>query len=314
VRVRALLCGGPELAEAGAILGLALVSDPARAEIALIDLRDPTGLERAAALPRDLRRVVVLDDGHATLAGAFGVPSQVIARSCEPALLGPLIASLLPSSRRRATRSVMFTTVRGGSGRTLLAANMARRLVPSRSTLCLDVTADGTLAWWLGATPTSWTDLEGLADELTAEHLGVIATDSAPGLRIVGGPPRSPSSRLAQAALRSALDLSEMVLIDAPPIADERTLQLCGLVDRVIVTTYDDPVSIAALSAAEVPADAWIVTSQSTATAIAGREVFRSLPRADGAIAAAAMRSETIRGPLGAAYDELAELLAVDAE
>jgi hypothetical protein len=105
-----------------------------------------------------------------------------------------------------------------------------------------------------------------------------------------------------------------MVLIDAPPLADERTTLLAGAVDRVLVTTYDDPVSVAAMSAADVPAEAWIIVSQSAATAIAGRDVFRALPRAADAIAAAAIRSAAIGGPLGRAYDELADLLAIDAE
>ncbi|HEY7624263.1 MAG TPA: hypothetical protein VIA63_04490 [Candidatus Limnocylindria bacterium] len=314
MRVRAVVCGGREIADAAAVLGVTVVVDPSEAELALVDLRDPDGVARAAILPPDLRRVAVVGEPHVTLAGALGVRPDSIARSCEPALLGPLIAAVLPSSRRRATRSILFTTVRGGTGRTLLASNLARRLASGRSTVVLDLSADGTLAWWLGATPTSWADLESLVDELSAEHLGVVATDAVPGLRVVGGPPRAPSARLAHAALKSALDLAEMVLIDAPPLADERTTLLAGAVDRVLVTTYDDPVSVAAMSAADVPAEAWIIVSQSAATAIAGRDVFRALPRAADAIAAAAMRAAAIGGPLGRAYDELADLLAIDAE
>jgi hypothetical protein len=41
--------------------------------------------------------------------------------------------------------------------------------------------------------------------------------------------------------------------------------------------------------------------------------VFRALPRADGAIAAAASRPTAVGGVLGKAYDGLAEIIAIDA-
>ena len=179
--------------------------------------------------------------------------------------------------------------------------------------MCLDLTGDGTLSWWLGVTAAGWADLEDLADELTAEHLGVVATEAAPGLRVVGGPPYGPSIRLAQSAFRAALELSEIVLIDAPILADERTRRLIGSVDRVIVMSYDDPISIAALASADVPEGAWVIASQSLATSIAGREVFRALPRAESAIAAATTRPSALDGVLGRAYDELAEVVGIDA-
>src|SRR5207248_1969110 len=134
----------------------------------------------------------------------------------------------LPPSRRRATRSVLITSVRGGSGCSLLAANLCRRLAPVRSTLGLDTSGGVGLSWWLGATAGGWHDLEDLADELTAEHL-------------------------------------------------------------------------------------WVIASQSQANAIGGHEVFRALPRAEHEVAAAASGPRAVGGRLGAAYDELAELLVIDA-
>src|SRR4029077_4567393 len=177
------------------------------------------GLAQAARLPPELPRVVILADEHVAFAGALGVPTRSVARSCEPAVLGPLIAATLPPARRSSTRSIMVTAARGGTGRSLLVANLARRLAPPprpppphRATLCLDLTADGTLSWWLGVTSGGWSELEDLTDELTAEHLGVVAMEAAPGLRLVGGPPFAPSARLAQSAFRAALELSEIVL------------------------------------------------------------------------------------------------------
>jgi hypothetical protein len=310
--VRVALYGGAELASAAEILGLITV-EPARADLAVVDLRDADALSLASTLAPDLPRVVVLADDQVALAGALGIPGRSVARSCEAAVLGPLIAATLPPAKRRSTRSILVTAVRGGAGRSLLVANLARRLASLRGTLCLDLTGDGTLSWWLGATTASWSDLEDLADELNAEHLGVVATEPAPGLRVVGGPPYAPSVRLTQSAFRAALELSEIVFVDAPALADERTRRLVGSVDRVIVMSYDDPISIAALASADVPEGTWLIASQSSATSLSGRDVFRALPRAEGAIAALTSRPSALGGPLGKAYDELAELIAIDA-
>jgi hypothetical protein len=256
---------------------------------------------------------VVLNDDQVGLAEALGVPRRSVATSCEAAVLGPLIAATVPPPKRRSTRSVLVTSARGGAGRSLLVANVARRVAALRTTLCLDVTGDGTLSWWLGATTASWSDLEDLTDELTAEHLGVVATDAGPGLRIVGGPPYAPSVQLTQSAFRAALELSEIVFVDAPTLADERTRRLVGTVDRVLVLSYDDPISMAALASADVPDGAWLIASQSIATTLGGRDVFRALPRAEAAIAAATSRPGALGGPLGKTYDDLAELIAIDA-
>ena len=311
MKLRVTLCGGHELASAADALGL-IPADAATAALALIDLREPGSVAQAAALPAELPRVVVGDDAQIELAGALGMPKRSVARSCEPAELGPLIAATVPAVRRQATRSVLITSVRGGVGKSLLAANLARRLAPTRSTLALDVTGGGALAWWLGSTAATWADLEGLRDELSAEHLGVVATEAAPALRVVGGPPSAPSASLARSALRAALELSEIAIVDAPTLADECTRQLLGAVDRVVVLSYDDPVSIAALAASDIPEGAWLVASQSTAVSLSGRDVFRALPRAEAAIAAAASRPSAVGGALGRAYDELAEIVAID--
>ncbi|TMC77582.1 MAG: hypothetical protein E6J15_03715 [Chloroflexi bacterium] len=309
--VRVALYGGAELASAAEVLGLIAV-EAARADLALVDLRDVDALTHAATLAPELPRVVVLGDDQVALAGALGIPGRSVAKSCEPAVLGPLIAATLPQARRGSTRSILVTSARGGAGRSLLVSNLARRLAHLRATLCLDLTGDGTLSWWLGATTGGWSDLEDLTDELTAEHLGVVATEAAPGLRIVGGAPYAPSVQLAQSAFRAALELSEIVLIDATTLADERTRRLTGAVDRVIVLSYDDPISVAALATADVPEGAWLIASQSIATSLGGRDVFRTLPRAEGAIAAATSRPSALGGALGRAYDELAEIIAID--
>ena len=77
--------------------------------------------------------------------------------------------------------------------------------------------------------------------------------------------------------------------------------------------SYDDPISIAALASADVPESAWLIASQSMATSLGGRDVFRALPRAESAIAAATSRPSALAGALGKAYDGLAEIIAIDA-
>jgi len=312
MKVRAIVCGGDELRSSASALGI-VVADAATADLALIDLRDPSAVGQAAILPRELARVAVIDDAQRDIVAALGIRAGLAAASCEPAVLGPLIAAALPPSRRRATRSVLITSVRGGSGCSLLAANLCRRLAPVRSTLALDTSGGIGLSWWLGATAAGWHDLEDLSDELTAEHLAVVALEAAPGLRIAGGPPDAPSVAVCRAAVRAALELVEFVVIDGASVAEERTRELAALVDRALVVTYDDPASVAALTTAEIPQDAWIIASQSLAATIGGHEVFRALPRAEHEVAAAASGPRAVGGRLGAAYDELAELLVIDA-
>ena len=312
MKVRATLCGGDELHSSASALGIVL-ADAATADLALIDLRDPSAVAQAAALPRELARVAVIDETQRDIVAALGIRAGLATASCEPAVLGPLIAAAVPPSRRRATRSVLITAVRGGSGCSLLAANLCRRLAPVRSTLALDTSGGVGLSWWLGAAASGWLDLEDIADELTAEHLAVVALEAAPGLRIAGGPPSAPSVAVCRAAVRAALELVEFVVIDGASVAEHRTRELAALVDRVLLVTYDDPASAAALAGAEIPQDAWIIASQSQAPAIGGHEVFRALPRAEHEVAEAASGPRAVGGRLGAAYDELAELLVIDA-
>ena len=312
MKVRAVVCGGEELRSSAVALGI-IAADASTADLALIDLRDAGAIAQAALLPRELVRVAVIADAQRDVVAALGIRAGLAAATCEPAILGPLIAAALPPSRRRATRSVLITSVRGGSGCSLLAANLCRRLAPVRSTLGLDTSGGVGLSWWLGATAGGWHDLEDLADELTAEHLAVVALEAAPGLRIAGGPPAAPSVAVCRAAVRAALELVEFVVIDGASVAEHRTRELAGLVDRVLIVSYDDPFSAAALTGAEIPQDAWVIASQSQANAIGGHEVFRALPRAEHEVAAAASGPRAVGGRLGAAYDELAELLVIDA-
>jgi len=309
---RVELCGGVDLRSAAAALGLVPATD-GKPDLALIDLRDDASLARAAELPPTLPRVVVIAEAQLRLARALGVPERSVTTSSEPAALGPLIAAAVPREARRSTRSVLITAARGGVGRSLLVSNLARRLADTRSVFVLDLTGTGAVAWWLGAEGSSWSELELLAHELSGEHLAVVAVDAAPGVRIAGGAPRAATPRLAVAAARAALEVAEMVLLDAPTIADPVTLAVSEVVDRILLLSYDDPVSVATLAATDVPDGAWLISSQSKATSLAGRDAFRSLPADEAAVAAAAGKRGPVGGALGRGYDELTELLRIDA-
>lgn len=307
----ALVCGGAPLAEVARVLGLA---EPASLpDVVLLELAEPGAVSRAALMPAEIPRVVVADPARRELVSALGLPAATITEKCEAASIGPLVAALVPSPPRRATRVVLCTAARGGVGRTLLAANLARRLAARLSVFALDVTGTGALAWWLRVEARPWYDLQGLAPELSGEHLALVANDAARDLRVFGAAPLAPIPDLAVAATRAALELADVVLVDAPPLSDPCTQALGMLADRTLVLSYADPASLAALSAAEFPEDAWLLASQAGPRAIPGRAVVRALPRDDRQVAAALSTRDAISGALGRAYDGIAELLALDA-
>ncbi|MGH2450739.1 MAG: hypothetical protein ACRDGE_05630, partial [Candidatus Limnocylindria bacterium] len=107
-------------------------------------------------------------------------------------------------------------------------------------------------------------------------------------------------------------DLAELVLVDGPLLADERTASLIERADRVLELAYDDPASLA-LMPRDASAGTWLIASQSRAARLGGREVFRALPRDEVAVADAIRSRAATGGALGRAFDDIAELLAIDA-
>jgi hypothetical protein len=311
VSPRAAICGGDDLRAAAATLGLD-PCDAGRPDLVLVDLRVASACVVAATIDSGIPRVAVAGDSERALAAALGYDAASIAATCEPAALGPLVVAALPRTPRRATRLVVVTGARGGVGRSLLVANLARRLASRVAVAAVDATGTGALGWWLQCAPRAWTELEGLTDELTAEHLAVVATESA-GLRVIGGAPVVPTRALAESTVRAAASLAELVLVDTPVLADDRGRALAALADRVLVLSYDDPLSLATLDASEVPGGAWLLASQSRTARIGERTAFRALPRDEAAVGSALSGRRSVGGALGRAYDELAELIALDA-
>ena len=303
------ICGGAELRAACDVLGL----DPAtaRPRLVLVDLRVEGAAASAAAFAADIPRIVIGTPEQTTLLAALGGDRLLVATSADAAAVGPLVARAFPAAVPERTRVVTLTAARGGTGRTLCAANLARRLAGDRAVVAIDGTGTGALGWWLGVDPRPWSELEALAGELRAEHVELVAALAAPRLSIVGGAPALPSADVLAMTIAAARERADLVLIDAPPLPDERARVAATRSDRVLVLSYADPPSRAALASADVPAGAWIIGSQCEADQI--DDAFRVLPRDEGAIADALGARERVGGALGRAYDELAELLAIDA-
>lgn len=305
---RAAICGGPELVAAASAIGL-VEAEPA--QLALVDMRCAEGVVRAAALPPELPRVVVVDGKGDRWLRAAGARHMTFAAT--PEALGPLVASALPPAQRDATRRLLVTAARGGVGRTLLATNLARRISRRGPLWLVDATGTGAAAWWLRAEVRPWTELEPLASELTIEHLQIVAAEPSPGLRLIGGGGAAPTAELLTACLASLVTSTELAIVDAPLLCDERTRATgdrSATDSRTLVLSYADPASLAALEPYDTGTD-WLIASQ--ARGLGQRAVFRALPRDEAAVAAAYRSRSAVAGVLGRAYDELAELVTIDA-
>lgn len=279
--------------------------------LAVVDLSDETAVAGAAAADA-AERVFVCGPSHVALVAATGVSSDRIAYDTDPAILGPVIARAFPRERRSATRTVAVTGVRGGVGRTLLVTNLAMRLATRLRICVIDATGSGNAAWWLRCDARPWSELEALADELSPDQLGVIANEARDNVHVVGGRGGVPTAAILAAAARAATHLDDLVILDLPPVfgwsgdaARERT-------DRTLVLAYDEPLSLDVLDAGAA-GDAWLIASQTSASRLGAHEVFRSLPRDEGSVRAALGARAKAAGALGRAYDELAELVAIDA-
>ncbi|HEX9269472.1 MAG TPA: ParA family protein [Candidatus Limnocylindria bacterium] len=301
---RVAVCGGVELRETCVLLDLEPVD--AAPQLVLVDLREPGAARAAAVFAGPIPRIIVGTDEQRACIAALGGPAFVTA-SAEPAAIGPLVLAALPLAPRDRTRIVAVTAARGGAGRTLCVANLARRLASARSVIGVDGTGTGALGWWLGVEARPWAELEVLADELRQEHLGLVATTVAPRLSLIGGAPLLPSRAVLRATLAAAIEIADVVIVDAPPLADERARECIERADRVLVLSYSDVASLATLAAAEVPETAWLIASQAPL-----ENAFRSLPRDERSIADAVGPRSAVGGGLGRAYDELAELLVID--
>ncbi|HEY8758196.1 MAG TPA: hypothetical protein VIN74_06840, partial [Candidatus Limnocylindria bacterium] len=141
------ICGGAELRTACEVLGLE--DTGSRPRLVLVDLRVADAARAAAAFEAQIPRVVIGTPDQTGLLAALGDDRVLVASSTDPAVLGPLVVRALPRVVRDRTRVVTVTAARGGTGRTLCAANLARRLARDRTVMAIDATGSGALGWWL---------------------------------------------------------------------------------------------------------------------------------------------------------------------
>ena len=304
---RVAVCGRI-FGEAVAVLGLEPVED--RPQVALVDLADEVAIERACRLDRDLPRIAVGGPEQEKLVTALGLTVDLVG-SNDPSVIGPLLARIGPEAERGATRKIVVTGISGGVGRTLLVAHLAMRLARSASVLVLDATGTGAAGWWLGLSAGAWSDLEGLVDELTGEHLAVLAAEEG-RIRLMGAVSAMPSVALLAATMRAAGDLADVVVVDAPPLPDERATILRELADRTLLVVTDHPLSGAVTSLVSLDERIWLIASRCGSAVIGGHAVMRALPDDPRSVRAASRGPSPVGGALGRAYDDLAELLAVD--
>jgi hypothetical protein len=308
---RVAVFGSDELCASVRALGFEPVSEDA--EIALIDARDRDAILRAAGVKGGVPRAAVVFESDRELVAALGIDPSHVVTSAEPSVLGPVLMKLRPQRSRAATRVVVATGVRGGVGRSLLVANLALRIAPRLRVCVVDATGCGAASWWLRCTPRPWPEFAGLVDELTADHLSVMAEEAQTRIRAVGGASVAPSPALLSATVRAAAGLADLVIVDAPLRCDPLARAAMSLADRVLVLAYDDPWSKVVLQADPPDHGDWLIASQSKASTIDGRRAFRALPRDEPAVSSAVAGRTAVRGALGKAYDELADLLHIDA-
>jgi hypothetical protein len=122
-----------------------------------------------------------------------------------------------------------------------------------------------------------------------------------------------PSAALLAAAVRESVGLADVVLVDAPPLSDERTPELVTTSDRLLLVATDDPPALVPVQHLLDDGRTWLIASRSRAGRLGPHHVFRSLPDDPASVRAAARGPTVVVGALGRAYDDLADLLAIDA-
>jgi len=309
--VRVAAFGGDALRTSLVSLGFEPVEE--RPDVVVVDLRDREAILRAAPFAGAAPRVLIAGLAEQELCAAIGADRSRITDSIEPAVLGPIVMAALPARPRSATRTLVVSATRGGLGRTLFAVNIAARL-SARLRVCLvDATGTGAAAWWLGADAQPWTTLASLVEELTSEQLAVLAEEVRPGLRVIGGTSRAPDAHVAAAVIRAANGLDDLVIVDAPLVSAPPADALRESAERTVLFAYDDQCSLRALALAPPGDDVWVIAPQSRAEKLGDHPVFRCLPRDEPAVAAALASRDRVKGQLGRSYDEIAEIVRIDA-
>ncbi len=144
-------------------------------------------------------------------------------------------------------------SLRGGSGRTLLATHLALLLQQIAPTLLLDLSPQGGhCAPMLALHPRNdWRALPSTPEEgLTPQQLVPLLTPHSSGLRLLAAPEspqrleQYPSSAVWRAVLAAAKSIARFIVIDMPPLLDERTLAVMEQATQLFLISGSDRLSL----------------------------------------------------------------------
>lgn len=306
------ICGGPDLREVAAELGLR--EDETKSSLVLVDADDDAAVAGASHLDPRIPRVFVAEAGRAALLAAAGV-LHVVVRPLSAQALGAVVFAI-ERERERPPRLLLFVSATGATGRTSLVANLALRLALHVAVVALDATGTGALAWRLGATVAPWPALVAVGADLGEAHLR-LAGAQRDGILVLGG-----SGACGEEQLLRVIELARamgLLLVDGP--APWCAGQLPDRADRVFVCANPDPASVAVTlgTCGELFArGAQLVVSQARerdATELAaafGRAPALLLPRDEAAMRDALLRRGAAGGELGRTYDAIAEIILAE--
>jgi MinD-like ATPase involved in chromosome partitioning or flagellar assembly len=234
---------------------------PSTADVTLHVLESSSALDVA----EDVKRLRELADAPLILA-AYGEPNGIVetglAVGAADVLLLPQSAETLVFALRKAARVATATEAgkvvtvfspKGGSGKTVLATNLAVAAARSgQETLLIDLDLQfGDSALTLAVTPRATiTDLAASAGDVDSEKLkAFVSTDSRTGVSVLPAPQRPEEADMIgqaefAAILRAARDAYDAVVIDTGPLFDAAVLAALDHSDQLLLVSNPEVTSL----------------------------------------------------------------------
>jgi MinD-like ATPase involved in chromosome partitioning or flagellar assembly len=234
---------------------------PSTADVTLHVLESSSALDVA----EDVKRLRELADAPLILA-AYGEPNGIVetglAVGAADVLVLPQSAETLVFALRKAARVATATEAgkvvtvfspKGGSGKTVLATNLAVAAARSgQETLLIDLDLQfGDSALTLAVTPRATiTDLAASAGDVDSEKLkAFVSTDSRTGVSVLPAPQRPEEADMIgqaelAAILRAARDAYDAVVIDTGPLFDAAVLAALDHSDQLLLVSNPEVTSL----------------------------------------------------------------------
>jgi pilus assembly protein CpaE len=179
---------------------------------------------------------------------SYPVEIPALIQSLEQAMA--VAASRKEGGRARGSQVITFFSGKGGTGVTLLTANVGALLASQkRSVLCVDLNLEyGGVETVLGLEPKrNLIELLPVIEELTTQHLAKVVQQHESGLHVLASPADPEAAAQWEAAhvqtlLYVARAMYDVVLVDCPPAPALRSMVAMGAADRLVqVVTPDAP-------------------------------------------------------------------------